>query len=47
MKTISTIGMGYVDLPLAFRFVEAGCKVFGVDVDESKIDQLLGGKSLS
>ena len=37
--------MGYVGLPLALRFVEAGCKVFGIDVDESKIDQLLGGKS--
>ena len=45
MKTISIIGMGYVGLPLALRFVEAGCKVFGIDVDESKIDQLLGGKS--
>jgi UDP-N-acetyl-D-glucosamine dehydrogenase len=44
-KTISIIGMGYVGLPLALRFVEAGCKVFGIDVDESKIDQLLGGKS--
>ena len=32
-------------MPLALRFVEAGCKVFGIDVDESKIDQLLGGKS--
>ena len=37
--------MGYVGLPLALRFVEAGCKVFGIDVDESKVDQLLGGKS--
>jgi UDP-N-acetyl-D-glucosamine dehydrogenase len=45
MKIISIIGMGYVGLPLALRFVEAGCKVFGIDVDESKIDQLLGGKS--
>ena len=45
MKTISIIGMGYVGLPLALRFVEAGCKVFGIDVDESKIEQLLGGKS--
>ena len=45
MKKISIIGMGYVGLPLALRFVEAGCKVFGIDVDESKIDQLLGGKS--
>ena len=37
--------MGYVGLPLALRFVEAGCKVFGVDVDESKVEQLKGGKS--
>ena len=44
-KTIAIIGMGYVGLPLALRFVEAGCKVFGIDVDESKVDQLLGGKS--
>ena len=45
MKKLAIIGMGYVGLPLALRFVEAGCKVFGVDVDESKVEQLKGGKS--
>jgi UDP-N-acetyl-D-glucosamine dehydrogenase len=45
MKTISIIGMGYVGLPLALCFVESGCKVFGLDIDESKIYQLLAGES--
>jgi UDP-N-acetyl-D-glucosamine dehydrogenase len=45
MKTITIIGMGYVGLPLALRFVEAGCKVVGIDVDNSKVEQLLSGKS--
>lgn len=37
--------MGYVGLPLALRFVEAGCNVSGIDVDESKVEQLRRGKS--
>lgn len=45
MKKIAIIGMGYVGLPLALRFVEAGACVIGVDIDETKIVSLANGKS--
>lgn len=45
MKTITIVGMGYVGLPLALRFAEAGCHVFGIDIDFAKIDQLIKGTS--
>jgi UDP-N-acetyl-D-glucosamine dehydrogenase len=45
MKTVAIIGMGYVGLPLALRFAEAGLRVVGIDIDKAKVDQLLGGKS--
>lgn len=34
---IGILGLGYVGLPLAMRFVEAGYRVIGVDVDPKKI----------
>ena len=37
--------MGYVGLPLAIRFVEAGFNVIGFDIDEEKIINLESGKS--
>jgi len=45
MRTIGVIGMGYVGLPLALRFVESGCRVFGFDIDEAKISALASGSS--
>lgn len=42
---IGIIGMGYVGLPLMLRFAEAGYKILGFDVDLSKIQSLLAGKS--
>lgn len=43
--TIGIIGMGYVGLPLMLRFVEAGYKVLGFDVDNNKIQKLISGQS--
>ncbi|NWM24841.1 nucleotide sugar dehydrogenase, partial [Escherichia coli] len=37
---IGVIGMGYVGLPLAMAFGEAGCPVLAFDVDQAKIDAL-------
>jgi len=37
--------MGYVGLPLALRFVESGCRVIGIDIDEQKISALASGAS--
>ena len=42
---IGIIGLGYVGLPLAVAFAEAGCEVVGLDVDRSKIEALNGGHS--
>ncbi|MDW8064346.1 MAG: nucleotide sugar dehydrogenase [Anaerolineae bacterium] len=42
---IGVIGLGYVGLPLALAFVEAGCEVIGVDVDEKKMAALMAGRS--
>jgi UDP-N-acetyl-D-glucosamine dehydrogenase len=42
---IGIIGLGYVGLPLAVAFGEAGCEVVGLDVDQGKIDALNAGRS--
>ncbi len=39
------IGLGYVGLPLARRFSEAGFRVLGFDVDAKKVEALAAGKS--
>jgi UDP-N-acetyl-D-glucosamine dehydrogenase len=42
---VGIIGLGYVGLPLAAAFAEAGFPVLGFDVDARKVEQLLAGKS--
>jgi UDP-N-acetyl-D-glucosamine dehydrogenase len=39
------IGLGYVGLPLAMAFAEAGFYVTGIDVDQQKVDQANRGES--
>lgn len=43
--TIGIIGLGYVGLPLAMRFSEAGFKVIGLDVDPVKTEKINAGIS--
>ena len=43
--SIGIVGLGYVGLPLAVAFAEAGCKVVGVDVDASKVESIRSGYS--
>ncbi len=43
--TVGVIGQGYVGLPLALVFVEAGFQVVGFDVDPEKVAALDHGKS--
>ena len=43
--TVGVIGLGYVGLPLIDAFTNAGFKCMGFDVDQSKVDSLLAGKS--
>jgi len=42
---VGIIGCGYVGLPLALRFAEAGHKVTGFDTDPNKVTMLNAGKS--
>ena len=42
---ISIIGLGYVGLPLAVVFAEAGFEVTGIDLDKDKIHTLNAGQS--
>ena len=42
---ITVMGLGYVGLPLAVEFAKAGFTVHGYDVDKSKVESLIQGKS--
>ncbi len=42
---VAVIGLGYVGLPLATVFAEAGFTVTGVDVDQKKVDCIRRGES--
>src|SRR3954447_5358549 len=42
---IGIVGLGYVGLPLAVAFAEAGCDVVGVDVDAGRVAALGRGRS--
>ena len=43
--TIGILGLGYVGLPLAAAFGEAGFQVIGIDPDQRKVDRLNLGES--
>jgi UDP-N-acetyl-D-glucosamine dehydrogenase len=45
MISVGVIGLGYVGLPLAVAFAQAGCDVVGVDSDSRKIDAIAAGES--
>jgi UDP-N-acetyl-D-glucosamine dehydrogenase len=42
---IGVVGLGYVGLPLAVAFAEAGQEVVGLDADPSKVEALREGRS--
>ena len=42
---LAIIGLGYVGLPLALRYAEVGYKVFGIDIDDEKVNKLNSGQS--
>ncbi|MBA2757584.1 MAG: nucleotide sugar dehydrogenase [Chloroflexi bacterium] len=44
-RHIAVIGLGYVGLPLAIAFVEAGLEVEGIDVREGRVAELNAGRS--
>ncbi|MBF0309792.1 MAG: nucleotide sugar dehydrogenase [Magnetococcales bacterium] len=41
---VGIVGLGYVGLPLVFRFLEVGFRVVGFDVDERKVEMLHRGE---
>ena len=43
--TVGIVGLGYVGLPLAVEFAEAGYNVIGYDVSEAKVQQINQGSS--
>lgn len=44
---VAVMGLGYVGLPLAVVFAEAGYKVVGYDLIQGKVDIINSGKAIS
>ncbi len=42
---VGVLGLGYVGLPLAVEFAQAGFEVVGIDVQQSKVDEFNSGHS--
>jgi len=42
---VGIVGLGYVGLPLAVEFAEAGFSVTGIDIDPAKVDAINRGES--
>src|SRR5690349_8364608 len=42
---VGVVGLGYVGLPLAVEFAEAGFHVTGIDIQQSKVDSINQGES--
>jgi UDP-N-acetyl-D-glucosamine dehydrogenase len=42
---VAIVGLGYVGLPLALAFLEAGLDVVGIDANERRVGELLAGRS--
>ena len=43
---VGIVGLGYVGIPLAVTFADAGYKVIGIDVDEGKVKHLNAGQDI-
>ena len=44
-RHVAVVGLGYVGLPLALNFLEAGLQVTGLDASQVRVQQLLEGRS--
>lgn len=42
---VGILGLGYVGIPLALRFAEAGFRVLGFDIDAERVEDLNAGRS--
>ncbi|MFC2035029.1 nucleotide sugar dehydrogenase [Chloroflexota bacterium] len=45
MVRVGVVGLGYVGLPLAIAFSEAGLKVLGFDIQQERVESINQGKS--
>ena len=45
ISQVAIVGLGYVGLPLATTFAEAGVSVLGLDAIQAKVDQVNSGSS--
>ena len=45
MTVIAIVGLGYVGLPLAMAYADAGANVIGIDIDEKRVESLRAHKS--
>ena len=45
MQKVGIIGLGYVGLPTAIGFLDAGFEVWGVDVSQRTVDMVKAGKN--
>ncbi|HEY3324293.1 MAG TPA: nucleotide sugar dehydrogenase [Planctomycetota bacterium] len=43
--SVGVVGLGYVGLPLVLQFLKCGNRVFGFDIDETKVKSIEAGKS--
>ena len=43
--TVAVVGLGYVGLPLAVEFAQAGVRVLGIDVDAQRVEAINRGES--
>ncbi|WP_346432806.1 NAD(P)-binding domain-containing protein [Breoghania sp.] len=46
-KKIAIIGLGYVDLPVATAFAQAGFLITGFDIDRERIGELKAGRDIT
>ncbi len=42
---VAVVGLGYVGIPLAVGFAEAGCRTLGFDLDQERVRELQSGHS--
>ncbi len=45
LHEVAIVGLGYVGIPLAVGFAEAGCRTLGFDLDEKRVATLKKGES--
>lgn len=45
MNRLAVVGLGYVGLPVACAFADAGFQVSGIDIDEKRVEEINRGEN--